>query len=75
MKDKWSKISILITSIGVLLIAFFIPTYTGAAHFSSKKSIPVFQKRAAIGKVGNGLLVIGTLGQLIGLFIKKEEKI
>ena len=59
-----SAISLLVALVGVSLNALFTRPYRGDAHMGGERAKPELP-----GKIGNVLIVLGTIGQLIAVIM------
>lgn len=65
-----SALSISVALVGVSVNLFFTKRYPGGAYCSGDSTHEKNMLQLKLGKVADGLVVVGTLGQLISLFVK-----
>jgi hypothetical protein len=62
--------SLLILSVGVLINALLLPPYPGAAIIGDEKKQWLYNFRKYIGSFANILISLGTLGQIVSIYIQ-----
>ena len=67
MPNNISAISLFIALVGVSLNAIFTRPYVGDCYLGDEEK-PRSSKEK-LGKIANGLIVLGTIGQLIALLV------
>ena len=65
-----SALGISIALIGICINLLFTKRYHGGAYFSGDTSHKANMRQLKLGKAADGLVLLGTAGQLVSLFLK-----